>query len=175
MTEEEKIICAKDTRAFTHDKAMFAEKRSSEVADEFTRLEVQVAVVLFAFVGLFWGNFSSGLEGFTLQAAILFKMAFAASLFFLIASLGFGLLHLKRKEKFWNETIEQRHSRFLQWNRVAKQECTFEYADGFHQGASHGNNSFMSSTPAWTWILQTICLCISIALIFIISLVLLFS
>lgn len=177
MNEIEENECAKDCRDITHDKQLFAERRSSELADEFTRLEVQIATILFAFVGIFLQTFTEKLVEleFSPLAALMMKLAFASTIFSLIASLAFGLIHIKRKEKFWDEFIVQRVNRFVKWEDAVKKKTSFREAQAFFDGSAKGGGPYnLVRSPLWTWILQTICLGFSIAFLLIISLVLIF-
>ena len=174
MEEKEKIECAKDCRDITHEKILFAERRSSELADEFTKLEVQIATILFAFMGLFLDSFVKGLTGYSSLGVTMMKITFSFIFFFLIMSLAFGLIHIKRKEKFWDGFIIQRVSRFLKWEEAVKKEITFEQAEAFHKGTAQGNLGAISYSPIWTWLIQTICLGISISLLFVLFLVFIF-
>lgn len=126
MTDDEKIQCAKDNKDVTLQKQLFAERRSSELADEFTKLEVQVATILFAFLGLFLDSFIKGLSGYS----------------------HFGVVIMK--------------------------EVTFEQAKAFHEGSAQGDLVSVSVSPRWTWVMQTICLGISIIILFVIFLIALF-
>ncbi|KKW11061.1 MAG: hypothetical protein UY50_C0022G0029 [Parcubacteria group bacterium GW2011_GWA2_49_9] len=178
MDEMQKVENARDTRDMLHKNALFAEERSGEAASEFTRLEVQIATFLFTFSSLFLGSFIKGLSSFSHAEVSAMKWAFACMLFFLIVSLVLGLVHLKRKERFWDEMIHQRIRRWEKWNDASRKRATFEEAEAFHEGAAKGSVSGASPmvfTPNWTWILQTIFLGLGIVLIFAISLIFLFQ
>src|SRR5271168_373763 len=116
MEEKDKIEEAINKRMITHERCLYSEEKSNDVAVEFIRLVVQIAVVMFAIVGVFWNVFDNDLTnksfGNSVATIILIKTAFALILFFLIGSLALGLLHLKRDEKFWDEVSNQRDLRF---------------------------------------------------------------
>lgn len=165
---------ARDLLGATERDAGWAEQRSMAVSDEFIRLEVQIATVLFAFSSLFISKLTNEeLGNLSEPAMFITKLAFAASLFFLIASFSCGLLHLKNREKFCDKMLTQRERRYKKWLEVTQGKTTFEEAKAFHEGTSLGNGLVIVE-PNWTWILQTICLGIGVAGLFILAIVFLF-
>jgi hypothetical protein len=174
MTEPEKLEFAKNNRNLFSEKLTSAEKRTAELADEFTKLEVQIATILFAFMGLFSESFIEGLKGYSSTGIIVMKLAFALIFFFLILSLSLGLVHIKMKEKFWDAFLIQRNNRFAKWEEVVKTTATFEQAEAYQKGTVLGNGASIISSPSWTWILQTIFLGISVLILFVIFMVFLF-
>lgn len=172
MNEQEKIRCAENHRDIALSGQQSAEKRGSELADEFTRLEVQIAAILFVFAGFF--------EKFTnnavLSPIVLFvlKCFFALSLILLITSLALGLLHIKRKEKFWDEISNQRFVRHKKWSEAVKGRVTYEEAEAFHTGTGLERGNMLRS-PLWTWAIQTTCLAVAVVLLFTLFLVYIFS
>jgi len=173
MDEHEKMECAKSHRDITFSGQQSAERRGSELADEFNRLEVQIATILFAFAGFFFSFFTEKAKSFSFVVLFLLKFIFASSLFFLILSLTMGLLNIKRKEKFWDEVSNQRLVRYKKWMDAVKKQATFEEAEAFHSGTSLGKG-IMISSPIWTWVLQTIFLALAIILLFALLLIFLF-
>ena len=168
MTPDQ-LALAKEYRDITNENIHFACRRGCELADEFSRLEVQIATILFAFAGLFLktvdGNSLTSLNA---------KIAFATALFFLIASLVMGLLHIKRKEKFWDTGMVERIARFSSWSDTIRKNGDFDQAYAFHMGISKGQGGMISS-PLWTWILQTIFLGIAVALLYALALLFIFN
>ncbi|MDO8660042.1 MAG: hypothetical protein Q7K54_05620, partial [Candidatus Parcubacteria bacterium] len=161
--EKDKIIQeARDIRLIIHEQEIFSEERSNEAALEFTRLEVQIAVILFGLVGVYLGS----LKGTT----PLVKTAFAVTIFSLIGSLALGLLHLKIIEGFWDGISSKRELRKKEWSKVINKgtSTSFENALLFQEGTKMGG-SHMVAVPKWTWILQSVLLGISIITISIIS------
>lgn len=174
LNMSEKLACARDFRDISHENLAHASKRGSELSDEFTRLEVQIATILFTLAGFFLDNFTSEkLVGFSPQSIGLMRLAFAFSLFFLIASLMAGLLHIKRKEKFWDEIVFQRNARFKKWDDVVRKKTSFEEGASFHSGVAVGNEGVVSS-PLWSWVIQTIFLAIALLILFVLAMVFLF-
>lgn len=174
LTPEQKFEIAKEYRAVAHEGLVHSSKRGSELSDEYTRLEVQIATVLFAFAGVFFGDFvTDSLSMFPPAGVVLVKLIFSMGLGFLLASLVSGLLHMKRKEKFWDEMMYNKVAVFKRWNMEGRGEVTFEEARAFQLGVAQGEERVISS-PIWTWVLQTIFLGIGIGLLFILGLVLLF-
>lgn len=173
MTDEEKTSCAKNRLDTSIVYQQTAERRCSELADEFTRLEVQIATVLFAFVGFFFSSFDTNIETFSRLVLFILRLMFASSLFFLILSLIMGLLHLKNKEKFWENMANQRTIRFEKWRDAVEKKITFDEALAFHNGAGLQKGHYVLS-PSWSWILQTIFLGISVVMLSTLFLVFLF-
>lgn len=174
MTEVEKTECAKCKLDLANIDLQFAIRRTSELPDEFTRLEVQIATILLAFAGLFFGFFSEQkIQDFSYHIGLGLKLMFAFGLFSLITSLAVGLLHIKRKEKWWSELLTGSGQRVTYWTKVFEKEATFEQGKSFAKGTALGREGTFSS-PLWTWIIQTICLGFAIVLLFILFLIFLF-
>lgn len=144
-----------------HQEKAFSEVRSSQLSDAFTKLEVQIATVLFAFVGLFVKFVDTGYAGYQDYAVLLIKLMFAAIVFSLVASLTFGLIQLKRKEQFWNEMMRQKLARFEGWRDVLSGDLSLEAAKALHKGSKLDKGA-IRSTPSWPWIMQTIMLGIAV-------------
>lgn len=158
---------AKHAKEILFQKQLFAERRGCELADEFTRLEVQIAAILFAFVGLFVDKLAN--------VALLIKSIYITAVFFVILSLVLGLLHLKRKETWWDSVMTKRVTRIDGWDKVMREENTsFEEGLSYDRGVKGGEASVVRS-PAWTWILQTISLAIAIALLYAILIAFIFG
>lgn len=177
MEDERKLDCAKRSIEIAHASELFAERRSSELADEFTRLEVQVAAILIAFGGAYLDFLTDKVEQVAAalpNTFILIKFMYASSIFFLIASLALGLIHIKRKEKFWDEIMNSRLITLKQWIKTTEGAASYEESSAFQKGVGleKGNVIF---TPKWTWILQTVALGIAVFLFFILFLVFLFT
>ncbi len=172
--DDKQRALAKDYRNSTHENLIFASRRGCELSDEFTRLEVQIATILFAFAGLFVGFFhGQSIVGLSDGALLILRLGFATSLFFLIASLLFGLLHIKRKEKFWDDILADRDARYRVWCDAIRADGDFEEAHSFHIGVSRGHTG-INRSPTWTWVLQTIFLGIAVAELFTLAMVFLF-
>lgn len=158
-----------------HSSLLEIMQRIAHLADEFTRLEVQIATILFAFSGIFVGLFDESLLGFSPFGLLSLKFSFALVLFFLILSLAFGLIHIKRKEKFWEEMYGMNVVRYNKWrNVVQNKEISLKEGEAFHLGTVR-DGGLTASTPDWTWILQTITLGIAVLLMFCIALVVIFA
>ncbi len=164
LTEKEKLEYAKNWREVSFQKGIISEKRVYELADEFTKLEVQIAAILFAFTSFFADKFNSIFPNFSYSAILILKILFLTAIMMLILSLALGLLHLKRKEKFWSDFFEIRDSRHRKWDESVRKEITVEEARAFHIGAAYGRGNIISS-PTWTWVLQTVALGIAVILI----------
>lgn len=152
----------------------FSEQRSSELADEFTRLEVQLAGLLLAFSGVFLNEFNERLGGTASLGVYLLKTIYAVSVFSLVMSLALGLIHIVRKEKFWNEWLLIRMSRWRRWKQTIEKNSGLAEAHAYHDGTSLERSTVVHS-PKWTWILQTVCLGIAVGLFFVIFIVFLFG
>jgi hypothetical protein len=176
MSPREEVACARDFRDITHENLQHSSGRGSELADEFTRLEVQIATILFAFAGAFLTTLKGAVlsTSFDPLGIFMLKLAIAASFFFLLLSLISGLLHIKRKEKFWDEILLQRSARFDEWDKVVRKKIPFEQGLSFHMGTIAGHDKVLTS-PLWTWVLQTIFLGIAVALLFLLAVIILFS
>ena len=174
MTELEKIDCAKGYRDILSSEQMFAQSRCSELADEFTRLEVQVAAILVAFAGVFLKFFEPEASGLSLDAILIMKFIYALSVFLLILSLVLGLIHIKRKEKFWDDLMNAKFISMKKWIECLKRKTTFEEAHSYQAGTSLEKGHIVHS-PIWTWALQTVCLGLAFILFFVLFIVFLFK
>lgn len=154
-------------RDSAYEGVAFASRRSSALSDEFTRLQIQIAAMLFAFSGLFLGFFGNA-------PALSMRIAFAAALFSLVASLVAGLIHLKRKEYFWDNAVKDRGLRFTKWQETIDREGNVEEAYAFLTGLSHAMTG-VKSFPFWTWIAQTTFLGLAVAILFVLAILFLFS
>lgn len=163
MNDQDKIEEAKDIRFIIHEKEQYSEERSNEAALEFSRLEVQVAVVLLGLTGVFWNTYSNDLK-YNIDSINLIKFCFAFVLFLLVCSLALGLLHLKVTEKFWDHISLTRSMRFNKWHEVILKKTTFEEASAYQDGTRIGN-SIMVQVPQWTWVLQSVLLGVAIIII----------
>lgn len=167
MEEKEKmpnLDFASEMLNSTRAAEIFSEQRSAQTSDEFTRLEVQIATILFAFVGLFVKFIDTGFVGLPDYGVLVVKVMFALMVFGLIASLIFGLIQLKRKELFWNTLMNQRCARIEFWKEVLRGDATVGEALAFQSGSKLGDRALVTGTPEWPWILQTVCLAGSVAL-----------
>jgi hypothetical protein len=165
---EDKSHCSKHYADRALSDLNIAGRRGSELADQFTNLEVQIATILFALAGFFLDSFVNKLSiidnpyHFSIGGILLMKITFALIVFSLIVSLAFGLIHIKRKEKFWDGSFNQKVARLLEWEKA------------FHDGTALGNTHGISVSPIWTWACQTIFLGLAIVPMFILFLVFLF-
>ena len=173
MTDDQKNESAKSYRELSSIELQFATRRVSELADEFTRLEVQIATILTAFAGLFLSYFNQKIQGLSLTIIFGLKFMYASGLFFLIASLSMGLIHIKRKEKWWDDMTNEKGLKRDNWIKATQGKMPFDEAKAFHNGTSLGKQGVVVS-PKWTWMLQTICLGLAIILLFVLFLVFLF-
>lgn len=171
MTPEEKekkdkadqhyLQCARDMREIVEMGKSQSETMAHGVSNEFVRLEVQIATLLFAIVGLF-------LKAFTQRGSLNFlgaKIALSVAVSTLIVSLIMGLLHLKREERFLDSLTSQRGRRASKWKDAVEGRVSFDQAKAFHEGSTLGNGPVITS-PQWVWILQTIFLGIGVAFLF---------
>lgn len=154
-------------RDSAYEGVAFASKRSSTLSDEFTRIQIQIAAMLFAFSGLFLGFFGN-------EPILSMRTAFAVALFSLIASMVAGLLHLKRKELFWDNAVKDRGLRFTKWQETIDREGNVEEAYAFLTGLSHAMTG-VKAFPFWTWVTQTAFLGIAVTILFILAIAFLFS
>ena len=174
-------------RDSTQENLLVSERRIGELSDEFTRLEVQIATILFAFMGFFTSSFGAitnptpSVAGtvativvplFSPMGTSFVKITIAFVFFFLMLSLSFGLVHIKRKEFWWCGMMERRVSRHLKWEAATTKDVTIEQAIEYHAGTTDGTH--ISSSPKWTWVLQTISLGIAVLGIFTLLMVFLF-
>lgn len=176
MSLSDKDECARNYRDISFLGMETASRRGGELSDEFTRLEVQIATILTAFATLFLSNFANITKEKTFSDIILFglKLMFSSSLFFLILSLIMGLLHIKRKEQFWDDAMHMKSVRHKKWLSTIKKENAFEQAMSYHEGTAMERGVVIHS-PKWTWILQTICLGIAVIQLFALFLIFLFK
>jgi hypothetical protein len=175
LSDDDKIQNARDVRDILFQGVITAEERSAAVAEEFIRLEVSVATIIFGFASLFLSYFDPNkLIGISPQGILMMKLAFSFSLVSLLISLGFGLLFLKRSERFWDEMLNQRFIRFKKWNQVSRREVTYEEAKAFHEGTSLEKGNLVS-VPSWTWILQSTFLGVAVVTLVILTVVFLFA
>lgn len=170
MSDTEKLEYARDAARLSYEKGESAESHGTEVANEFIRLEVQVATILFAITSFFAASFSSGgpLDIFWV------KIMFVIGVFSLILSLLMGLLHLKRAESFWDDVLHQRAVRFQEWTKVVHKKVSFEEGDAFHRGTSLGKGITIS-VPSWIWVMQSIFLGVGITVLFVLFVASLFA
>ncbi len=175
LSKNKKLQNARDIQSVTHAKLLWAEQRSCSVADDFIKLEVQIATIIFAFASLFISKFSAEvLVNFSPLTITVMKLAFSLSILSLILSLAFGLLHLKAHEAFWDRVLHQRIIRYNKWSQVTQDKSSFEEAIAYQTGTSLENGVSISA-PSWTWILQTICLGIGVIVLSILTIVFLFN
>lgn len=189
MTDGEKLANARDFRDGLHTNITIAERRTAELSDEFARLELQIATILFAFATLFLGQFRDGsgvasrvvstlatstVPTISSDGLMIMKLSFAFALACLIASLVFGMIQIKSKEAFWGEMLAQRIMRFRKWHETTKRKVTFEEAEAYYDGTSL-DKGIIRDTPAWPWRLQTIFLSFAIAIFYALALVFLFT
>lgn len=161
LTDQEKMQEARDSRDVFKEGRQFAEHRSEHVADEYIRLQVQIAVLLITFMGFIVGAFLNGgaLDGFWM------KLGACLALLFLVLSLVMGMVQLKRVEWFWDYFLRQRDLRFREWRRVAKREIPFEEAEAFERGTAMGNGNIVNSPRGW--IMQTVFLALGVGILMI--------
>lgn len=169
--EQQTALCYREM--YAHNLA-FSEAREGELADEFTRLEVQIAVVLIAFEGVFIESIGQKLSDIisSLEAIFVLKFFYATSIASLLLSLILGLILIKRKEHFWGAAGNVRNLNLRQWIKVINGEQTYQQAKSYQEGTNLGVSRQVS--PAWAWILQTIFLGVAVSLFFVIFLVLVF-
>ena len=177
LSDDQKLAFTQDWREISNDEVMFDQRRGSDISDNFTSLEVQVAAILFAFCGIFVDKFTSTASAGTVATfnfspivGGIIKFGFAAGVLMLIISFALGLLTLPRKEKFWKTRMERHLAQFRNWNEASRRGKTFEQAREFHAGTVAGMPD-IEGTPLWTWILQSITLGIAVLLLFSVFLV----
>lgn len=156
---DEQVKEARDIRCILHERELFAEECSTESALEFTKLEVQIAIVILGIIGVYLDNFKA-----LLGASSFLKGVFFVTIFSLIGSLAIGLLHLKILEKFWEKMAARRELRFQEWYLFIINKTTFEEAMAYQEGTKMGAGQ-MVDVPKWTWILQSVFLGIGIVTI----------
>jgi len=167
LTLDQSRHLANEYRDLSYEGLSFASRRTGELSDDFARLQVQIAGMLFVFSGLFLGYLGNA-------PILAMRISFAVALFCLIASLVSGLLHLKKKEFYWNATAKGRGIRLNRWQEATDREGSFEEAFAFHTGATEAIATFKASFPL-TWIAQTAFLGIAIAILFALAIVFIFS
>jgi hypothetical protein len=177
LTDPKEILeYEQNKRDLTHEELNFSESRIGELSDEFTRLEVQIAAILFAFMGFFVGVFTNLVDkpapSFSSLGISSVKMIITFVFFFLMLSLSFGLVHIKRKEYFWCDIMVKRANRYLKWESATKKDVSLEQAIEYHEGTM--DRGHISSSPTWTWVLQTTSLGIAVLGIFILLMIFLF-
>ncbi len=170
--------CAEIFRETSFSLSQSAEDRCGNLADEFTKLEVEIATILFAFTTLFFSFFQGDKvvqfsSSHSHLVVFILKFMFITGLLLLILSLAMGLLYLKGKESFWREMFTRRLIRTENWSEVLKGDKTFEEGIAFHEGTAL-KKGLTIPAPRWPWILQTICLGLAIILLFTLFVVLLF-
>ncbi len=165
----DEVQYARDWRAICQEANLFAQRRCAELADEYTKLLVQIAGILLAFTGISADDFPTEGPGlFELQ------VVYATAISMFVLSLIMGLLHIKRKEKWWDGFVTQRSRRVEGWDQAVNGEKTLKEAQTHMDGTGPGKGQ-ISYSPLWTWIMQTIFLAIGGSLLFILFLVFIFS
>lgn len=176
MTDEEKLDYAKMALEISQEGMVTSSRRGSELSDEFNRLEVQMATIIFTFASLVVRFFEEGTKQLANPILInLANLAYVCSIFFLLISLVLGLLHIKRKEVFWDGVMTSRIARFEKWDEVVRGKATFEEGRAFQQGTKLDGKAVVLRSPSWTWILQTIFLGMGVSILFLLFVVILFS
>lgn len=167
---------AKHYKEISFQNLMFAESRSSELADAFTALEVGIATVLIAFSGLFTESFLTGLKGYSGGVILSLKWLYVLSVLCTVLSLLFGLIHIKMKENFWNKTLSSRQKKYNKWQEVfgSKSDDKEAEAYAYVKGVSDAGGSGLAYTPVWTWIVQTVLLGAGVLLIMLLFFTLVF-
>jgi len=174
MDDKEKVQYARDWRDISFETANMSIKRAAELESEYTRLEVQIAVILFAFSGIFVDKFDTLSGKVPISIDLLVRPAYGLGVIMLLVSLTMGLLHLKNTAKWWLGFLQMRDARMNKWNEVIAGSCTYEEALAFHKGASLGRTGIAES-PSWTWVTQTICLGVAVVLFFAVFIVFLLT
>ncbi len=178
MTPEEKLEKvetmmldeAKEVRALIHENTQYPQERANEASIEFIKLEVQLATLLLGLTGVFWNVYASkslpsGLGNFE-------KISFTIVFFFLIGSLALGLLYLKIVERYWDRVTHTKAIQFNKWQEVIREKISFadakiKFGEAIaYQSGTKLDKGLMVYTPDWPWILQTILLAVSLAIIF---------
>lgn len=167
IPQDQKAHLAKDYRHFVYESLVFAYQRGHELSNEFMRLEIQIAAVLFAFAAFFLGYIAS-------VPSLWMRSAFAFALLSLIASMVIGLFHIKRREHSWDNAAKERQLRFRKWQRAVDDEESFEEARAFDSGVSDGVRA-VTAPPLWSWILQSAFLGVATTILLTLALVFLFS
>src|SRR3990167_949085 len=167
IPQDQRTHLAKDHRHFVYEGLTFAFQRSHELSNEFMRLEVQIAAVLFAFSAIFLGYVAA-------VPSLWMRSAFAAALLFLVTSMTLGLFHIKRRERSWDTVAKDRQLKFNKWLEAVSEESGFDETPPYNMGISAGIKT-VASPPLWSWILQSIFLGMAAVILFGLALVFLFS
>jgi len=164
-----------DERSYEEGKVNFAVRRGSELADEFTRLEVQIATIMLAFAGLFFEPLTT-VEAFKAGgAAMALRWFYAGIIVFLVGSLLVGLVHIKRKESWWGNIHRQRVAMAKAWRGVLDGSVPdIKTARANVAAIICSREHEIQYSPKWTWILQTIFLGIAIGFILVLFLIIIF-
>lgn len=153
----------------------WTEQRSITIGDEFIRLEVQIATILFTFSSFFLNKFNNKYLDFASSETLLvMRLAFALSLISLLISLTFGLLHIKTRERFCDQILKQRVLRHRKWTEALEKDTTFKEALAYEDGSKLGPGITVAE-PAWTWILQSVCLAVGVVGLLTLALIFLFN
>lgn len=168
MTPEEEMQYAKDRREHVFSTKGESENRLNDASDEFAKLEVQIAAILFALVAFFVQRLSS-------SASFELKITFSVGVCFLLISLILGLFYLKREGLFWRKWLAIRNKLYINWDKVLKKEITFKEAQAYSAGITGKNEEDLDSSPNWPWVLQSITLGLALAIILFIFFVCLFG
>lgn len=166
LTPQQQLEFAQSWRQISLEHEQFATQRIGDMEDQFVGLQVQIAAILVAFSQVFIGNFSQQTFHSIITRGIL-KTAFAIGVFFLIASLGFGLVQLRRRGMFWNKYMRRYLSQFNNWNAASRKDIDYDKARAFHKGTVDGEPD-IDQTPKWPWVLQSICLAVAITVLFVV-------
>jgi|GEM_PF-3507116 len=175
MTSQQEYACCENYRDVNQDKIFMAERRTCELADKFTELEVQIAVVLFGLAGIFSSLSKVGGISIIFTAGTGIRISYISIFILLIASLAFGLIHIKLRESFWEGHYHIRISRHNKWDEAIKKKTTYKEAMAFHYGTANNRMDVLSKSPDWTWVLQTICLSLAIIILLLLFTIFLFS
>lgn len=176
MTPQQKLEYARMALEISREGTITSSRRGSELSDEFNRLEVQMATIIFTFASLVVRFFEEGTQQFADPILItIANLAYVCSIFFLLISLVLGLLHIKRKEVFWDNVMTSRVARVEKWDEVIRGEAAFEEGRAFQQGTNLGGRAVVLRSPSWTWILQTIFLGLGVFILFVLFVVILIS
>ncbi len=162
MNEKEEIEEAKNIRYIIHEKELYSEERANEASIEFSRLEIQIAVLLLGVIGAFVKLYLDSMGSNSIKVAII------SALLLLVGSLVLGLLHLKRSEKFWDDVSLTRELRYSNWQKVIRGDTSYKEAIAFHEGTKVGGGP-MISVPTWIWILQSVLLGIAVFIILVLA------
>lgn len=142
-------------RRIMFDNMIFAESRISALGDSFTALEVQIATVLLAFLGLFIDQFNLHVKDLSVGIVTFDKTIYIASVVSLVLSLTVGLIHIKRVEKFWETHHSRRVEKLGTWREILDKQKSEESGRAFMKGINAGEGN-VSYSPIWSWIIQTV-------------------